>query len=281
MLEGDSGRNVATKPAPLTLTLIAQHRILDRAAGLNEPSGLTLNADGSALYTVSDDTKAIFKLDLKGRLCVSESFFIGVDDLEGIAISADGSSLFLVQEEANAILLVDLESRREVSRRPLEGMNNYHSIRHYFPDIPDNKGLEGITVNARNNHVFVVKEGRPGLLIEVSADLQTILNTRVLSADNGFVHASVKAKKLDFSGLSYDSIRDTIWITSDQGQCLFHYDWNSDQVLQAIDLKTGNGGKFKRIRKSEGVAIDPVHKRMYVVSEQDQMLYVYEIHQKE
>ena len=68
MLEGDSGRKVATKLAPLTLTLIAQHRILDRAAGLNEPSGLTLNADGSALYTVSDDTKAIFKLDLKGRL---------------------------------------------------------------------------------------------------------------------------------------------------------------------------------------------------------------------
>ena len=30
-----------------------------------------------------------------------------------------------------------------------------------------------------------------------------------------------------------------------------------------------------------GVAIDPVHKRMYVVSEQDQMLYVYEVHQKE
>ena len=71
MLASDSGRNVATNPAPLTLTLISQHRILDRAAGLNEPSGLTLNADDSALYTVSDDTKAIFKLDLKGRLCVS------------------------------------------------------------------------------------------------------------------------------------------------------------------------------------------------------------------
>ena len=119
------------------------------------------------------------------------------------------------------------------------------------------------------------------MLIEVSADLRTILNARVLSADNGFVHASFKAKKLDFSGLSYDSIRDTIWITSDQGKCLFQYDWNSDQVLQVIDLKTGNGDKYKRIRKSEGVAIDPVHKRMYVVSEQDQMLYVYEVHQKE
>ena len=71
--------------ATLRLSLIQEHRILDQAAGLNEPSGLTLNHDGTALYTVSDDTKAVFQLDLKGRLSIAESFFIGVDDLEGIA----------------------------------------------------------------------------------------------------------------------------------------------------------------------------------------------------
>ena len=68
--------------ATLSLSLIGEHRILDKAAGLNEPSGLTLNHDGSALYTVSDDTKAVFRLDLKGRLSITQSFFIGVDDLE-------------------------------------------------------------------------------------------------------------------------------------------------------------------------------------------------------
>ena len=39
--------------ATLSLSLISEHRILDKAAGLNEPSGLTLNHDGSALYTPS------------------------------------------------------------------------------------------------------------------------------------------------------------------------------------------------------------------------------------
>ena len=52
------------------------------------------------------------------------------------------------------------------------------------------------------------------------------------------------------------------------------------QVLQVIDLATGNGDKFKRTHKSEGVAIDPVRKRTYVVSGQDQMLYVYPIQPK-
>ena len=46
-------------------------------------------------------------------------------------------------------------------------MTNYDTIAHHFPDPPDNNGLEGITVNTRNNHVFVVKECQPGLLIEL------------------------------------------------------------------------------------------------------------------
>lgn len=58
----------------LSLSLISEHRILDKAAGLNEPSGLTLNHDGSVLYTVSDDTKAVFRLDLKGRLSSPSPF---------------------------------------------------------------------------------------------------------------------------------------------------------------------------------------------------------------
>ena len=270
-----------TDSTELILKLVDEHRILDEAAGLNEPSGLTLNADGTALYTVSDDTKAVFKLDLKGRLSISGSFFVGVDDLEGIALSADGNQLLMVQEETNSIVTVDLESRRERSRRPLAAMQNYESIRQYFPELPDNKGLEGITVNTRNNHVFVVKEGKPGVLIEVSADQDKILNSRLLSTENGFKHPKVESEKLDFSGLSYDSSRDTIWITSDKGECLFHYDWNNDRVLQRLELTINNDGKKKRVRKSEGVAIDPERKRLYVVGERDGHLYTYKIQKKE
>ena len=76
---------VPVKMTSMRLELLHRHRIRDPGLGLNEPSGLTLSRDGSALYTVSDDTKAIFRLDLKGRVSVSDSFFIGLDDLEGIA----------------------------------------------------------------------------------------------------------------------------------------------------------------------------------------------------
>jgi len=263
--------------ATLSLSLIGDHRILDKAAGLNEPSGLTLNHDGSALYTVSDDTKAVFRLDLKGRLSIAESFFIGVDDLEGIAINADGSQLHAVQEETNAVITIDIASRRELSRRPLAAMANYDSIKRYFPDPPDNKGLEGITVNTRTGHLFVVKEGRPGLLIELDAKGGSILQARLLNDSNGFVHPKVGPEKLDFSGLSYDAERNTIWITSDKGQCLYHYDWEQNRVLQRLDLVVEDDNKPRRIRKSEGVAIDPARQRVYVVSERDGRLYIFKI----
>jgi len=260
------------------LELLSRHRLRDPGLGLNEPSGLTLNRDGSALYTVSDDTKAIFRLDLNGRVSVSDSFFIGLDDLEGIAIRREDSELLVVQEATNSVVLVDLKTRRERSRRPLSAMGNYATIAQHFPDPPDNNGLEGITVNTSNDHVFVVKERRPGLLIELDPSLRTILSTRVLQASQGFTHPKLKADKLDFSGLSFDSRNDTLWIASDKGQCLFQYDWTRDAVLQRLDLTINTGNKDKLIRKAEGVAFDPQRKRMYVVSDRDADLYVYKVH---
>ena len=46
----------------------------------------------------------------------------------------------------------------------------------YFTHADQNKGLEGITINFNNNHIFIVKEGAPGLLIELDAECETIIN---------------------------------------------------------------------------------------------------------
>ena len=267
------------EPMPsFRLELLSRHSIRDPSLGLNEPSGLTLNADGTALYTVSDDTKAIFLMDLEGRVSTSESFFVSATDLEGLALSGDGRRLLAVQEETNCVISVDLATRRELQHRPLASMANYASVAMHFPTRPDNKGLEGITVNSTNQHVFVVKECRPGLLIELDPGCSTILSARLLTEANGFTHPTVGPDKLDFSGLSYDSHRDTLWIASDKGKCLFHYDWNGDAVLQRLDLVISDDTKPKRIRKAEGRAVDPAHGKVYVVSDRDACLYVFKLH---
>ena len=106
----------------------------------------------------------------------------------------------------------------------MSAMTNYDTTAHHFPDPPDNNGLEDITVNTRNDHVFVIKEQQPGLLIKFDSSLTTILSKRVLQPSQGLIHPKLKADKLDFLGLSYDSTSDTLSIISDKGRCLFQYD---------------------------------------------------------
>ena len=95
---------------------------------------------------------------VKGRVSLSDSFFIGLDDLVDIALSGDDRELLVVQERRNSVVVEDLSSLSERSRRPLSAMTNYYTIAHHFPDPPGNNGLEGITVNTRNNRVVLVKE---------------------------------------------------------------------------------------------------------------------------
>ena len=58
----------------LQLELLAHYPIRDAASGLNEPSGLALDRQGTSLYTVSDDTKIIFNLDPGGELTLIRHF---------------------------------------------------------------------------------------------------------------------------------------------------------------------------------------------------------------
>jgi uncharacterized protein YjiK len=266
-------------PKRLQLQLLDHYQIRDIGSGLNEPSGLALNSKGSSLYTVSDDTKAIFNLDLQGNIITNTSFLIGLNDLEGLAITSDDNEIIAVQEETNSLIRFDISSKTEMSRTPLSAMNNFDQIAHYFNNKNQNKGLEGVTINFNNDHIFVVKEAKPGLLIELDSACRSILDYCELNEDHGFNHPRIDSKKLDFSGLSFDHSRNTIWITSDKGECLFHFDWKEQRVLDYLDLPNNSENPSERVSKSEGIAFDPLNQRLYVVSERDCELYIYQLHE--
>ena len=262
----------------LQLELLEHYPIKDAVSGLNEPSGLTLDHRGSSLYTVSDDSKLIFNLDLQGKIISDSTFFIEVSDLEGIALTADNKSMLVVQEQTNSIIRFDILTKKEIQRTPLTSLKDYDRIATHFEHKNKNKGLEGITVNYTNGHIFVVKEGEPGLLIELDSECKTLINYCLLDEKHGFKHPRIKSKKLDFSGLSYDHSRDTIWITSDKGECLFHFHWVEQKVLNLLDLPRDSERQSKRIAKPEGIAFNPINQRLYIVSDRECELYVYQLH---
>ncbi len=76
----------------IKLKFVRRVNIYNKAEGLTEPSGLALSPDGRSLWTVSDDTKRLFKLDLDGTPTDGESFPAVKKEFEGITMSKSGKS---------------------------------------------------------------------------------------------------------------------------------------------------------------------------------------------
>lgn len=269
----------------ITLTFLERHKIEDEAQGLKEPSGLALTPARDGLWTVSDDTGKVFRLDLQGRLDASGSFAVPLEGLEGITLDGGGGHLVVVKEEdredgrdePDEIIRIGIEARAIVERRRLDELAGYDAVARHFEGGEENKGLEGIAWNPDSGSFFLLKEGEPGLLLEVSADLRSLLSHRVLSWSNGFRDDDRSSEKIDYSGLVYDASRAAFWIVSDKARRLFLYDPTADAVLQHTALGYVKDGEYREIEKSEGVAFDHEAGRLYVVSDEDARLYVFDL----
>ncbi|NES80461.1 MAG: hypothetical protein F6K10_02855 [Moorea sp. SIO2B7] len=269
--------STSLKQQSFSLTYLDRFKIENKKEGLSEPSGLALSHRKNGLWTISDDTKKIFKLSLDGDLKKDKSFKIPDKGLEGIVLDPTGEFLLTIKEDDNTIIKVQVNTQKVTDRQRLAKMAGYDAIRPYFASSGANKGLEGITWNENTQTIFVMKEGNPGLLVEVSSDLQRIQSHQLLNDENGFRDTEVGAEELDFSDICYDQSRDRFWIVSDKAKRLFLYDWKENKVIQSAKLGYGKQGAYREIKKAEGVAIDPEANRLYVVSDEEARLYVFDI----
>ena len=102
-----------------SLTYLDRFNIENEAEGLSEPSGLALSHGHNALWTVSDDTKKIFKLSLDGDLKKDDSFEIPDKGLEGVTLDPTGEFLLAVKEESNEIIKIKVDTQEVADRRDL------------------------------------------------------------------------------------------------------------------------------------------------------------------
>ena len=252
--------------------------IRNESAGLTEPSGLTISRDGMTLWTVSDDTRTVFKLDIDGKLIKGASFPVGHVGFEGISLDVTGNYLYVVQEGGNILAKYSLQTKHLILSVRLSKLKGYEQVERFFSSDDKNKGLEGVTVHTHTGDLFLLKEAHPGLLMEITPDLTKLVAFRKLSKKRGFRDHNLNHRAIDYSGIAYDSTRDAFWIVSDKAQRIYLYSWEENSVLfdQAIKFVKGSG--MKLVRKAEGVAYDSVRDRLYIVSDETAHLYVYDIH---
>ena len=117
-----------------------------------------------------------------------------------------------------------------------------------------NVGLEGITINANNNHIFVVKEKKPRFLIELGDRFKEFKRRELNYAD-------------DLSGLDYVESTNDLWIISDESKLVAKC--SPDGIIKE---------KFRiDINQIEGIAVDPRSNKIYLVSDKEEKLYVLEM----
>lgn len=212
--------------------------LYDTRIHVEEPSGLCLSLDAAHLWTVSDKTKMVYKVDFDGNVLKTLSYK-GYDP-EGIAIDPNGSSLWVAEEDSSLIVQIDTLG------------NIIKSIS--VPGSQGDNGLEGITINSSNGHFFLLKEQNPSALIELDSSFSLLRFKRMTFA-------------FDFSGIFYEPNNQHLWIVSDQSEKVFKCDLNG-KVLTEYQID---------IRKAEGISIDSANNLVYIVSDSYERLYCFSI----
>jgi len=215
----------------LELTQLATYAI-----ELREPSGLTINAEGSALWTVANNQR-VFKLDLQGRI-LDRLAYKG-KDLEGIVYDPTDSTFWLVEERSREVVQIDADGNVIFSQKLALGGE-------------ENNGLEGICRDPSGT-LYVVNEKAPSLFLELNGEkaIKTRLDLHFAS---------------DYSGLFCGLEPNEFWLLSDQ-----------DEALIRWDRQNGKTQTYKLpFSKGEGITVDPISKKIYIVNEKMAHLHVFE-----
>jgi uncharacterized protein YjiK len=202
-----------------------------------EPSGLSLTFEQNGFWIVSDENSTVYKLNEDGKII--KEFKVDGFDLEGITV-LDSKVIAVVLERAREVVILDTAGN-ELKRTHLDFQGE------------ENSGLEGISYNADSKKYYIVNEKKPSLLIQLDDSLI------VLSVD------TLKISK-DISGIYYDSNSNFLWMLSDESQLIVRTDLDGN-LLEKIDIT---------IVQPEGIVLDNEGKRLYIVSDKREKIYVFE-----
>ena len=200
-----------------------------------EASGLA-NYKNGQIITVSDSLSVVYILSSGGEVLKTLNY-IG-KNLEGVAYDPSAECIYVVEEKNSEVVMLDtngLEIDRFVV--PLDNQDPKH-------------GLEGISFNSNNNHLYVISEKFPSLLFELERD-----GTLIDSYEMNFAE--------DYSSVYFDPESDLLWILSDDSKTL------TQTTLQGIPIITYNTG----VKKGEGVIVDSKNSTVYIITDSDSALY--------
>lgn len=206
---------------------------------VGEPSGLAYDPQTDTLWTVRDGGGGVYQLDKRGELLTIID--IRTNDLEGIAYNPLSDTFLLAEERHREILEIDRQGNvlRTIAV-PIK-WRMWHI----------NHGIEGVTINPRNGHVFVVNEKSPVAVMELDENGSIVKSFEVEEAD-------------DLSGIHYDYQSGNLLVLSHE----------SKKVMEFTPEGSLKGSFSIDIPQAEGITRD-ASGNIYVICEKSKTLYVF------
>lgn len=167
---------------------------------------------------------------------ITKSLKVPCIDLEGIALSKNCDTILVVDEATSTISKFLSNGTRTFSK-----LMDVHTKK--------NNGLEGITVD-KENHVWIINEKNPCMLIELDGNKKLKRYTLNYSTD--------------ISDIFYDETTNILWVLSDESKKIFTLNMNG-KLISEFSIPMAKG---------EGITV--VKNKIYIISDSDSKLYVFE-----
>lgn len=234
---------------------------IDLGADIRNASGVTFNPQKQRLYVVLNGPEVVLELAMDGSLLRRISLE-GFEDTEGI-VWLEGECFAVIEERRRRLVLFSLPEQVSLVA--------YSDAEHYLVDGDEagNKGLEGLTWHAEQQHFYLAKEKGPRKLYQIPLPQKSQRTADVSTPWN------VQRRSLGLSDLSdlYHSPRtDHLLLLSDESKTVVEVDETGREVSR-LALEKGESGLDHDVLQPEGLTCDD-HGTLYVCSEPN-LLYLF------
>lgn len=230
----------------------------------NNLSGLSYDPDLQLLWAVTNGPNELLALSTDGDIQARYTLD-GFEDVEAVTYIGNGK-LIIAEERKQNLVIVSIPVERDGAAQTSGSLNHAQ-----YPSITlalwneDNKGIEGLTYDRKNDLLYVVKERDPIQLIGVSGIQKSLEKGLSVQVQNlsGLLKNNLFAT--DLSSATFDQNSGHLILLSEESKLLIEMTV-AGKIISFRSLARGFAGLEKSIPQAEGVSID-TDGHLYVVSE--------------
>jgi uncharacterized protein YjiK len=239
-----------TKDKNASIHTYERSEVRMRLGDVRNASGITFNPDSNTLFIVQDSPTIIHEINFSGNVLRSITLK-NMDDVEGIT-HLGGDRFAIIEESSSIIYFLSIKKETTIidkkdcatMKLDIEG-NNY--------------GIEGITYDAHNKCLYVIKEKKPKKILRIYIGSEKV--------EVPFDLESINIS--DAAGIVIDPRSGHLLILSEESKCIIECTIEGKELAR-LSLYENQANLKRDFKKPEGITIDPKSGKIFTCGENNE-----------